>query len=209
MGRGPQIASRSSRRKQGPRATRQTRSLDSRFRGNERSVLHSRNSTSAPLIGGHGRSRRGNVFRAPGRPSDRRSRKLEGVKRREARCGAPHLVARLAVGLVPKTEKSRDRRPFTRAGAPFGASPRDFGRRDRSFRGADGGLFTHLIPETFASVRPALVQPTKGRPHVVEADGDPGLPEVWLTRPGSRAPHPTPPNASPVDALEVSGVIGS
>ena len=58
----------------------------------------------------------------------------------------------------------------------------DFGPRDRSFRGRTAEPSLALIPEAFASVHPARVQPTEGRPHVVGADGDPGPPGDALAR---------------------------
>ena len=87
------------------------------------------------------------------------------------------------------------RRPMTRAGAPFGASPRRFFVRDRGF-----------APTSGRACRPG--EPLSGGPagslhtdRSVRRAGPRGLPGARLTRPDPQAPHPAPPIASPVDAL--------
>jgi hypothetical protein len=48
--------------------------------------------------------------------------------------------------------------------------------------GPDGEHSLALIPQAFASVRPALVQPIEGQTLVVGSDGCPGRPGLVLAR---------------------------
>ena len=79
---------------------------------------------------------------------------------------------------------------MTRTGTPFGASPRDFGLRDRA---SGVGQRGHPPPDSEAFAPFVLPSSSPcGQPHVVGADGDPRPPgsPADEAEPAGAAPHP-------------------
>jgi hypothetical protein len=75
--------------------------------------------------------------------------------------------------------------------APLGAPSRRFCTPGPRYQGTDGGLFGHLIPEAFVSVRPFPVQPSKADPRSW-VGRLPGASRTCACEAQARAPHPVP-----------------
>ena len=96
-------------------------------------------------------------------------RKARGTERRAA---------------LPLVHALRRGRVWRDAHAPRRSIAAALRARGRSFRGRTGSHRLAPIPQAFARVRPARVQPTKGRPHLVGADGCPWRPGIVRARHG-------------------------
>jgi hypothetical protein len=127
--------------------------------------------------------------------------KPEGAERRKAHLQVPRFRP---CGL-------RRGRALFRERSPFGAPPRRFWAAVPCFRDSDGGLFARLI-RRLSPPSSCPVQPNKGQPPVVRADGYPQPPGDALARHirGRRLPRSatkTPPEAPSVSEDEGNIVL--